>query len=76
METLLAPFRVPAITDNDQGVHFISQNTQCWVLEEDILYPFYWPQVSGFLECGNSLLKQVQIQLNEKWHISVTKHHD
>lgn len=29
-------------------------------------------QAAGFVECTNSLLKEVQIEFVEKWHISLT----
>ena len=41
--TILIPFRVPDITSSDQGIHFTSQNTQCWALGKGIQWNFHLP---------------------------------
>lgn len=42
-KTLFMLFGVPDITDSDQGIHFTSQNTQYWALEQEIQWNFHLP---------------------------------
>lgn len=62
-KALLILFRVPDITDSEQGLHFTSQNTQCWAYKQGIQQNVhlasqgsYWSQAAELIEHHNGLL--------------------
>ena len=76
--TLCLHSRVLDIINSDQSNHFISQNeiAQCWdyaAQSGQNVHLSYQYDVAVLIHTPQNLLKQFQIQLNEKWEISVTK---
>ena len=76
--TLFLHSRVLDIINSDQSNHFISQNeiVQCWdyaAQSRQNVHLSYQYEVAALIHTPQNLLKQLQMQLNEKWEISVTK---
>lgn len=60
---LFISFGISEIIDSGQGIHFPSQNRQCWALEEDIQCNFHVPcrpQAASLIERLNGPFKEVQ----------------